>query len=82
MPESFRVSIPVLTFAFRHEDPTAARKRRTKQLMEMARYARAGLPGELLGWDDVDVVRFNELYEALHDINQSEDVFKSLSENV
>ena len=72
----------VVSYMFRNTDPVELRRSRTRQLMQMARYARAATPDELLGWGDVDVVRFNELYSALHELNASENALTSLSENV
>ena len=50
--------------------------------MQMARYARAAVPGELLGWDDVDAVRFGELYEALHELSSKETSLTTLTEDL
>lgn len=56
-------------------------KRRLRKLIEIARYARAATPGELLGWDDVDTIRFHELYQALVELTNSEGNIKSATED-
>ncbi len=61
-------------------DPSDRIRTRTKQLVQMARYARVGVPDELLGWGEVDVVRFNELYEALSGLANEEGPLRALAE--
>lgn len=72
--------VALLTWLHRGLDPRANIRARTRQLVEMSRYSRAGTPGELLGWDDVDLVRFRELYKALCEVVSSESQTKSWSE--
>lgn len=74
-------SIPVQTYVFR-TDPRVAIRGRAKQLMQLARYARLGTPGELLGWDDVDLVRFHELYQALTELESKENPIQSYAEDL
>ena len=81
MPRVWLDSIPVQTYALR-SDPRAAIDGRTKKLMQLARYGRLGHPGELLGWDEVDAVRFHDLYRALHDIDKSEQPIQSFAEDL
>lgn len=79
MPKAWLRCAAISTFLLRG-DPGEHIRKRTRQLVEMSRYARAGSPGELLGWDDVEVVRFNELMAALGDLAAEEGPFKALAE--
>ena len=82
MPGVWLKSSPLGTYLFRRTDPTESIRTRTRKLMQMARYARAAAPGELLGWDDVDAVRFGELYEALHELSSKETSLTTLTEDL
>lgn len=64
------------------EDPAVNLKARTRQLVEMSRYARASAPDDLLGWGDVDLVRFRELYASLCEVVGAESQMKSWSEQL
>lgn len=46
--------------------------RRRKQLLQLARYARAAEPDELLGWGDVGLREFRALYESLAEVIREE----------
>jgi hypothetical protein len=70
----------MLTFLLK-ANPAEQIQKRTKQLIEFSRYARVGVPGELLGWEDVDVVRFNELYRALDKLGNEEGTLKAALES-
>ncbi len=80
MPSEWHGSIPVQTFALR-TNPRDAINGRIKKLMQLARYARLGRPGELLGWEDVEVVHFHDLYRALHELDRSEAPLQSFAED-
>jgi len=71
---------PILSLLLSGDPPADRIRQRAKKLMQMARYARAGLPDELLGWGNVDVVRFNELYAALEELGAEEGPLKALAE--
>ncbi len=45
---------------------------RRKQIVQLSRYAHAGRADECLGWGDVDLRRFNEIYEELAEVLSSE----------
>lgn len=80
MPRAWLQGTALLTFLLR-EDPAEQIHQRTKQLIELARYARIGSPGELLGWENVDAIRFRELYSALIELAECEGSIKSTMES-
>jgi hypothetical protein len=41
---------------------------RDKQLVQLARYAHAGQPGECMGWGDVEISEFKAKYRALSEV--------------
>lgn len=45
---------------------------RRRQLVQMARYGRTGVPGELFGWDQVQLKEFRAIYRALCDVLDEE----------
>lgn len=74
-------SAPLHSYVLRNAEPAEEIATRTKQMVELARYARLGVPGELLGWDDVDLVRFHELHQALAGLSGGESPLQSLAED-
>lgn len=80
MPADFLRASPVLSLLLAGDPPGERIKQRTKKLMQMSRYARCGAPDELLGWGDVDVVRFNELFDALEELGAEEGPMRALAE--
>lgn len=62
------------------EDPAELLRVRRRELVQMARYARAAVPGELLGWGDVDVREFRALYRELKEVLDDERPTTSISE--
>ncbi len=53
-------------------DPRDVRYNRDRQIVSVARHARVGSPGDLLGWDEVDVHRLRELTEAVQGVLDDE----------
>ena len=56
-------------------------KRRRHQLVRLARYARVGSPGALLGWDDVPIAEIEQLVADLYEVLESEGLLTKVSED-
>lgn len=80
MPIAWIRTVAIGTFLLRTE-PKQTLSRQRKALLEMSRYGRVGIPGTMLGWEDVDAVRFQELHQELIELVNAEGGLRTSIEN-
>jgi hypothetical protein len=61
-------------------DPEEVLRARRRMKLELARYARLGVPAEDLGWGDVEVTELHRLHEELAAILKAEGEMSQLEE--